>query len=737
MDDEFALRETIMMQFYYYGAGVSGAPRRSGPVFPPSRKPEHPVLDEQLLQFLVHEGLRQDRIRPAVHEVPDVFRKQIPRHPHHETGVPHLSDALARLRPVHDGHLVIHEDAIVPDHVLLDGVDEILAVFRLRAGVAVHFKQSHQQLAVHRGVVHHEYAHRLQLVHLPGRTGTRRFVGVLGVERHLSPRRGRHRPILRSVEVQRQIQPERRSLARAVREGPQGPAVLLGDGLGEGQTKPAPTAGLQLVGVELGPKIEDRLELGRRHTDTGVHDVYDDPAARREALPGPVRHPELLVDLGLADVLGDGAGGGRIPQRNLHGDASALGELEGVAQQVPEDLLQPLLVSHELSLEDLRRQHRGVGDRRFHVLGFGERGKIEPEVGLLLGGHHLKLGRGLLDDPPDRQDVHLQFEGSHLDLVYVEEIVEHPDGDTGVVAHLLRQRRPSGEVLRGDPVLVAFAVTVRTGVVSLFQPLLAVVELLEDQRESHGHGVEGRADLVADEPDELSLGIQQVDLRSDLVPHQAVVEEEEEEGERDRHDRHHQDEDQHHVHRVVVVLHEVLPGGLCRVDLDGVGVQFLVDGDSRVGGVGDGVIPDALKARGDVEIGIAHHGRVVIAHAEEPGSGPGDLEGEGGVPRVFEDGDDTRRSGRQQIAEHVPPVDRQGEVRPHIVLRDVVARFAVDDVSKALDNDGVVDVEDGRHGILPGFEVIREPFRFRLVVLLPLLVIGPVDQVCFADRDQM
>ena len=169
---------------------------------------------------------------------------------------------------------------------------------------------------------------------------------------------------------------------------------------------------------------------------------------RRDADAG-VAHGEAQADL----ALGRGLAG----DFHAHDHLALLGELDGVAHQVEQDLPQPAGVADQ-----------GVGHVRLHVAD-----QLQP----LLVGPHGQRPQGVADRRPQREVGRVQLQLAGLDLGEVEQVVD--DAEQAVGRRLDRLQA---------------------------LPLVLGQRRVEDQLGHAEDGVHGGADLVADVGQELVLG---------------------------------------------------------------------------------------------------------------------------------------------------------------------------------------------------------------------------------------
>src|SRR6185312_2283874 len=199
---------------------------------------------------------------------------------------------------------------------------------------------------------------------------------------------------------------------------------LLGDG--EAEAGAAIAARRRLVG--LGEGLEDPALRFRRHADTGVADFDAQLHGFRADLVG-------------ADV---------------DHDLAALGELDGVADQVGQHLAQAAGIAGEAA----RQVRRDVG----------------AEAQALLLGHLVEEVLDLFDDVAGVEGHHLQLDLAGLDLREIQDVVDDAEQRLG------------------------------RAVDDLPEAALALAEIgIEQHLGGAEHAVEGRADLVADGGQELRL----------------------------------------------------------------------------------------------------------------------------------------------------------------------------------------------------------------------------------------
>mmetsp|Transcript_1146 Transcript_1146/g.2711 ORF Transcript_1146/g.2711 Transcript_1146/m.2711 type:complete len:288 (-) Transcript_1146:1025-1888(-) len=138
----------------------------------------------------------------------------------------------------------------------------------------------------------------------------------------------------------------------------------------------------------------------------------------------------------------------------------------------------------------------------------------------------LELQGHRFDQLPDGDDGVLQSQGLQLDLVVIEQVVEDPDGRFRVNHHLLGQPEPLGGVRLVDPM------------VSADRPVPELESqgcphLFLEEGQTHAHRVEGRPDLVGNEPHEFALGVEELPLGVEFLADVEIVQHERDGGQND------------------------------------------------------------------------------------------------------------------------------------------------------------------------------------------------------------
>ena len=327
-----------------------------------------------------------------------------------------LADQAGGGQPVHDRHLHVHQHGVVALGLGAQGLQGLLAV--LHQGGAGPFQGEHArgQFPVDEAVVHHQQVPSGQpwVGGGPGRWG--------GRGRRRRPGRDRRRP------PEGQFEPEGAALARLAL-GADLATHQVHQALADGQAQPGAAEPAGDVAVGLGEGGEEAGQDLRGHADPRVADREAQAQALGTDLPG------LDPDL----------------------DRAMVGELDGVADEVEEDLFQALGVAPQAP------RQIGADDPQREALGPGR----DPQQALELGQQRRQVEGTVLDlDPPG------------LDLGQVEDVVEEAQQGTTGAADL-----PYHQALIGG----------QAG------PLQ---HLGETQ-----HGVHGGADLVAHVGQEGALGL--------------------------------------------------------------------------------------------------------------------------------------------------------------------------------------------------------------------------------------